>query len=161
MVEAVEAVQQAEKNVRGTSTTGETEVDEQMRRQLRENINYYAKYPDQIDTRLLELDREWDIDQMLETHFSTVSLTGLIMGGLGKRGWFLLPIIAGTILLQHAFRGWSPPVEFYRRFGVRSKREIMREHYALRALRGDFDPLGEMRGFSMSQKVDAVLETIW
>ena len=40
--------------------------------------------------------------------------------------------------MQHALQGWCPPIELFRRLGVRTAGEIARERYALKALRGDF-----------------------
>jgi hypothetical protein len=45
-------------------------------------------------------------------------------------------------LLQHALQGWCPPVPLLRKTGVRTMREIDIERYALKALRGDFGPIG-------------------
>jgi hypothetical protein len=46
-------------------------------------------------------------------------------------------------LLQHAVQGWCPPLALLRRLGVRTRREIDAEKYALKALRGDFDGGGD------------------
>jgi hypothetical protein len=43
-----------------------------------------------------------------------------------------------TFLFQHAVQGWCPPLPVLRRLGVRTRKEIDRERYALKALRGDF-----------------------
>jgi hypothetical protein len=44
-------------------------------------------------------------------------------------------------LFQHAVQGWCPPVPLFRRLGVRTRKEIDAEKYALKAVRGDFDEL--------------------
>ena len=44
-------------------------------------------------------------------------------------------------LFQHAVTGWCPPVPVMRRLGVRTRSEIDREKFALKALRGDFKNL--------------------
>ena len=59
--------------------------------------------------------------------------------------WIALPIVAGAFLFQHAIQGWCPPVPIFRRLGVRTRDEINREKYALKALRGDFDEINSMR----------------
>jgi hypothetical protein len=53
-----------------------------------------------------------------------------------------VPAVVTTFLLQHALQGWCPPVPFFRKRGVRTMREIDTERYALKALRGDFGPIG-------------------
>jgi hypothetical protein len=47
-----------------------------------------------------------------------------------------------SFLFQHAVQGWRPPVPVFRRLGVRTREEIDRERYALKALRGDFNGVG-------------------
>lgn len=44
-----------------------------------------------------------------------------------------------AFLAQHGLQGWCPPIPVFRRLEVRTDREIARERYALKALRGDFD----------------------
>jgi hypothetical protein len=40
--------------------------------------------------------------------------------------------------VQHALQGWCPPIPAFRALGVRTRPEIDREKYAIKALRGDF-----------------------
>ncbi len=94
--------------------------------------------PAVIDARLASLDREWDMERLLETSASLLSLTGLALGKLVDRRWYLLPAVVQGFLLQHALEGRCPPVRLFRRLGVRTRREIDRERYALKAVRGDF-----------------------
>ncbi len=90
-----------------------------------------------IEHRLDELDEEWDIERTLEANAATVSLISLILGAKWHKFRFLAAAVSG-FLLQHALQGWCPPIEVFRRMGVRTKTEIDREKYALKALRGDF-----------------------
>jgi hypothetical protein len=106
-----------------------------MRRRVAE---CYALSDEEIDARILELEREWDIERTLEANASTVILTGLALGTLANRKWYALSALAAGFLLQHAIQGWCPPLSFFRRRGVRTAREIYEEITALRALRGDF-----------------------
>jgi hypothetical protein len=94
-----------------------------------------------IDQRLEELDREWDIERWLETNGSVLAGAGLILGVRAGRKWLLLSGAVVSFCLQHALQGWCPPVEVFRRLGVRTQQEIDAERYALKALRGDFDGL--------------------
>jgi hypothetical protein len=94
-----------------------------------------------IDRRLAELDREWDIERTLEANAGTVALAGCALGAAVDKRLFVLPVLAGGFLLQHAIQGWCPPVPILRRKGVRTRREIDAEKYALKAVRGDFSNL--------------------
>jgi hypothetical protein len=114
------------------------EINRRIDGQIEASIRYHALHPEQIDQRLFELDREWDIERALEANAATLSVFGVLMGLMGKRVFFLLPGIVGGFLLQHAIGGWCPPVPLLRRLGFRTSAEIHRERYALKALRGDF-----------------------
>jgi hypothetical protein len=113
--------------------------NERIQKQIERNIAYYAKHPEEIDARLEELDREWDIERTLEANAATLSVTGVALGVLVDRKWFLLPAVVGSFLLQHAIQGWCPPLPVFRRAGVRTQSEIDCERYALKVLRGDFN----------------------
>jgi hypothetical protein len=99
---------------------------------------YAAAGPEAIDRRLDELDREWDIERLLEANAATFALIGVALGTFVDRRFYLLPGVVGAFLLQHAIQGWCPPVPVFRRLGVRTASEIDEERYALKALRGDF-----------------------
>ena len=102
---------------------------------------YLAASPDAIDERLQQLDREWDIERVLEANASTLALAGTLLGMTTSRKFLVLPAMVAGFLLQHAIQGWCPPVTFFRRRGFRTAREIEDERIALKALRGDFDDL--------------------
>ena len=114
------------------------EINRRIDAQIEESVRYHALYPEKIDRRLLELDREWDIERALEANAAAISVFGVLMGLMGRRGFYLLPGLVGGFLLQHAISGWCPPVPVLRRLGYRTSAEIHRERYALKALRGDF-----------------------
>ena len=94
--------------------------------------------PAVISQRLAELEREWDIERVLEANAATVALLGLTLGAAHDRRWFMLPALVGGFLLQHAVQGWCPPRGIFRRMGIRTQREIDEERFALKVLRGDF-----------------------
>ena len=123
--------------------------NERIRRQMEASIAYYAQHHDLIGRRLLELDQEWDIERVLETGSSTLTLTGLLMSITSSRKWLLLSFVVQGFFMQHAMQGWCPPLPVFRRLGIRTPDEINRERYALKALRGDFrdgDAAGEKDG---------------
>jgi len=117
------------------------DVNERIDRETQERVHYYSVLGgDAIERRFDELDREWDIERVLETNASALAFTGLALGFLTrKRGWFAIPGLVLPFLFQHAVQGWCPPVPVLRRLGVRTRREIDREKFALKAARGDLN----------------------
>jgi hypothetical protein len=103
--------------------------------------NYRTLTKSEITEKLNRLNREWDIERAFEVNASSIALTGIVLGTLGSRRWFALPVIVVSFLLQHGIQGWCPPITVLRRLGFRTRQEIDEEIYALKALRGDFDNL--------------------
>ena len=95
--------------------------------------------PIELEARLDELDGEWDIERLLQANASTLVMIGVALGYAWDRRFLLLPAAVLTFFAQHALQGWCPPIPVFRRRGVRTRREIERERYAIKALRGDFD----------------------
>jgi hypothetical protein len=117
-----------------------SEINRQIDRELEQRLRFYAvQDKETLGERLSELDREWDIERMLEANAASISLLGLIFGMTSSRKWLVLPAIVGGFLLQHAIQGWCPPVPVLRKLGVRTRLEIEQERYAIKILRGDFD----------------------
>jgi hypothetical protein len=115
------------------------EINQRIDKQIEENVRYYSGQPrEKISGRIRDLDEEWDIERLLEAMASSFSLTGIMLGATVDRKWFLLPTVVLSFLLLHAIQGWCPPVPLLRRLGVRTREEIDRERYALKALAGDF-----------------------
>ncbi len=114
------------------------EVNERIEREMQMRLSYYAAHPEEIDKRLDELDREWDIERRIEVGAPTVALTGALLGLTVSRKFLVVPFVVAGFLLMHAVKGFAPPVPIMRRLGVRTQPEIERERYALKALRGDF-----------------------
>jgi hypothetical protein len=113
------------------------DVNERIRRETDRRIAWFADHPGQIDARLRELDEEWDIERVLETGSSALTLVGLVLGVGVSRKWLLLSLAVQGFFMQHALQGWCPPLPVFRRLGVRTQPEIERERCALKALRGD------------------------
>lgn len=74
---------------------------------------------------------------------------GLLLVTLSLKGcfsisekWFLTTLTTAASGL-HAVKGWSLGTVALRRMGFRTRQEIDREKYALKALRGDFQELSE------------------
>jgi hypothetical protein len=123
---------------RVTSHTGSS-TNRSIRRETEGNIGLYASSgAHAIERRLGELNREWDIERVLETNAASAGLVGVALGFLVDRKWFVLSGVVAGFLLQHGLQGWCPPLLLFRRMGFRTRTEIDHERYALKALRGDF-----------------------
>ena len=84
-----------------------------------------------IRRRITELDREWDVERVLEVNAATLALSGLLLGVTVNKRWLMLPGVVLPFLLQHGLQGWCPPLPVLRRLGIRTRGEIDRERYAL------------------------------
>jgi hypothetical protein len=115
------------------------EYNERIRQQTEQRVAHYARQGRAaIQQRLDELDQEWDIERTLEANAATAVLISSALGMAVDRRFFLMPMVIGGFLLQHAVQGWCPPLPVFRAMGVRTQPEIEEERYALKALRGDF-----------------------
>jgi hypothetical protein len=113
---------------RSTSEATNREID--WRTDLR-IARHTIEGPQSMRRRIEELDKEWDVERMLEVNASTLALSGLVLGLTKNRKWFVLPAVVLPFLLQHGLQGWCPPLPLLRRLGVRTRGEIDREKYAL------------------------------
>ena len=68
----------------------------------------------EIEARLAQLDREWDIDQAVMANFSVAGSISLLLGKKHK-AWMGLFWMQMGFLLYHAAAGWCPPVPVMRR----------------------------------------------
>jgi hypothetical protein len=116
--------------------------------------------PADIDLRLQALDREWDVERLLQANASVIVLLGLALATRVDRRFLLLPAGVFSFFAQHALQGWCPPIPVFRRLGVRTQREIERERYALKALRGDFDGIPPKDQAPAPERVRAALAAV-
>ena len=123
-----------------------SEINARVDRATEQRLCYFANHPEEIDQRLAELEREWDVERTLETNAAALVVAGCLLGATVHRRWFVLPALVGGFLMQHSLQGWCPPLPLLRRIGVRTTDEIERERYALKALRGDFEGASEGLG---------------
>lgn len=114
----------------------------------------------EIAERLQSLDREWDVERALQTNAPVLCLVGLALGAAVDRRFLLLPAAVFAFFGQHALQGWCPPIPVFRRLGVRTLREIERERYALKALRGDFDGVPASSEARSAERVRAALVAV-
>ena len=114
-------------------------VNREMEQELRESIRYYSiQSKEVISERIRQLEKEWNMDRMLITNAAAVAGIGVLLAATVSRKWLLLPGLVTSFLLQHGLQGWCPPLPLFRTMGVRSFKEIDRERYALKYLRGDY-----------------------
>src|SRR5688500_16925244 len=131
------------------------EINRRIDREIDARVREYARRsPEDITRRINELDREWDMERLLETNASALAFTGLVLGVTHSKRWLIVPGIVLPFLFQHAVQGWCPPVPVFRRLGVRTREEIDREKYALKVLRGDFGKVQSL------PRADAALEAV-
>jgi hypothetical protein len=137
------------------ANTGE-EVNADLDREMRERVSAYENANhEEITSRIEELEREWDMERVLETNASALALTGLALGVTHNKKWLIVPGVVLSFLFQHAVQGWCPPVPVFRRLGVRTREEIDQEKYSLKVLRGDFDGVSS-EGTTSDDAISAV-----
>src|SRR5690606_9769407 len=146
-----------------------TRVERKTRRDLNERIRMdtdarLARLENadsgQLRARLSELDREWDVERVLQANASTLVVLGTVLGATVDRRFLLLPAAVLSFFAQHALQGWCPPMPIHRRLGVRAAREIERERYAVKALRGDFDAVPASGAADAHKRVRAVIAAV-
>jgi hypothetical protein len=106
-------------------------VNQEIREEASRRIEEVRDDPAQIRNRLAEIDAEWNVERALELTSASITLFAL------TRSRTRMPLLALTVqafLLQHAVRGWCPPLPVLRRLGFRTQQEIERERYTLRSL---------------------------
>jgi hypothetical protein len=84
----------------------------------------------EIERRLSELQREWDIDRVLMANFAVLVFAQLVAARRDRR-WLWGPLIQTPLLLMHATLGWCPPSLWFRPLGFRTRFEIQGEREAL------------------------------
>src|SRR5262245_66208516 len=101
------------------------DIKEHISRQIESNVIFYASQDRRaLDRRLQDLDREWDIERVLEANAAAVLLLGLVLGHFHSRRWYLLPTAVAAFLFQHARQGWCPPTPVFRRLRVRAAEDL-------------------------------------
>jgi hypothetical protein len=107
-------------------------INNRIREETIANIARYSNRGiDEVNERLKELDEEWDIERVVETHASSLIILSALLGFTVNKKWFLVSGVAGGFLLQHALTGWCPPISIFRRLGIRTISEINHEKESL------------------------------
>lgn len=113
-----------------------------------------------FETPLADLEQEWDIERVLQANAATLVLVGTVLGYAVNRRFLALPAAVLSFFAMHALQGWCPPVPLLRRRGIRTVREIERERYALKALRGDFDSVPQRNETDVATRTLAALAAV-
>jgi hypothetical protein len=113
---------------------------------------YAAGDREAISRHIDALDREWDVERYLQMNAGIVSLSGVVLGAMVTRRFLVLPAVVFGFFFQHATQGWCPPLPVFRKMGVRTRREINQEKYALKALRGDFEHVAPRLRFDQEER---------
>ena len=129
------AERKAERVRRSTSSAKNKEIDQEIMQNIR---RYGAQGSATIQQRIKDLDKKWDIERTLEINAAVVALAGTLLAAFVNKKWLILPVVVTTFLAQHAIQGWCPPLPLFRKLGIKSRPELDREKYALKAMRGDF-----------------------
>jgi len=117
-------------------------VNEVISDRIRDNVARFASAtPALLEQRLRELDHEWDVERVTGAASGLVLLGSVLLAWFMGEGWLVLPAIIGGCLLLHAVIGWTPALPLIRQLGYRTAEEIAQERYALKAIRGDFQPM--------------------
>jgi hypothetical protein len=124
------------------------EVNKCIDARVEECVRYMAQQDrGEISRYLLKLEKEWDLNRVVSVVGSLVTLVGVGLAGRQARGWRVLGTVASGLLLQHGVFGFGPLGGLVRRLaGVRTRREIDLEKFALKALRGDFERIPKHDG---------------
>src|SRR5262245_14289362 len=91
------------------------QVNTDIRRRTEMRIAYYEKHPEQIGERLAELNREWNIERVLRTASSSLTLFGIAMAVLRRSRWLLVPLGVQGFVLQQTIQTERLPLPFLRR----------------------------------------------
>lgn len=103
-------------------------IDERTQTNIR---GYTSEQATKISQRLLQLDREWDVDRALMMNFAVLGGLTFWLGKRFHRGWHWVFGSQLAFMAWHALVGWCPPVLAFRRLGFRTQKEIGVERRAL------------------------------
>jgi hypothetical protein len=132
----METIERIGERVRSNTSS---EQNQKIDQELFANVAQYSDRGEvEIESRIKELDKEWDIERTLELNAAIFALTGTLLASFINKKWAILPAVVTGFLVQHAIQGWCPPLPLFRKLGIKTRPELDREKYALKALRGDF-----------------------
>jgi hypothetical protein len=107
-------------------------------KQIQDQVNHYYHDQEEIDLRLMELDNEMDLETYLQTQNAALTIAGVILGLTSDKKWLVVPLISSLVVITNIVKGSNKPFGYFRKMGFRTRAEIEKERYALKAIRGDF-----------------------
>jgi hypothetical protein len=111
-----------------------TEVE----KEIQDRLNGYYNDQKNINWRLAELDEEWDIERILLVKGAALTTAGVVLGITVNKKWLALPLVFSLVSLTGITKGWTKLLPLIGKLGFRTRAEIEKEKYALKAIRGDF-----------------------
>jgi hypothetical protein len=129
-----------------------------------DNVRFYGSLGKEgLTERIGALEEEWDMEKFVTVTLAGMGIFGLVMGLIGSRVWRVLSWISMPLLFLYGQDKWRPSDGILKSLGLRSRKEIDEEKYALKALRGDFQKVdsasgaeGENLARNSSRALDAV-----
>lgn len=111
------------------------EINQRIERRIEANVGYFKQQSkEDIRQRIIDLEREWDIERMFEINMAAVALLSSFLSIKANKKWSYLAGAASIFIIQQAAQGWSPPLVIFRRMGIRTAEEINLEKMALQEL---------------------------
>jgi len=107
-------------------------------KQIQDTVNHYYHDQEEIDMRLMQLDDEMDLETYLQTQSAALTISGVILGLTSSKKWLALPMFGSLLVIANFISGRDNPLGYFRKLGFRTRAEIEKERYALKAIRGDF-----------------------
>ncbi|MDQ3002014.1 MAG: hypothetical protein M3Y08_12240 [Fibrobacterota bacterium] len=112
-----------------------------------DNVRFYGSLGKEgLTERIGSLEEEWDMAKFVTVSLAGMGLFGLVMGLFGSRVWRVLTWISLPLLFLYGQEKWRPSEGMLKSLGLRSRRDIDEEKYALKALRGDFQQVDSASG---------------
>jgi hypothetical protein len=77
-----------------------------------------------------------DLETYISVESTSLTVAGIILSLAVSKKWLILPLATSLFSLANVTRGRKNPV--FWKLGFRTREEIEKEKYALKAIRGDF-----------------------
>lgn len=124
-----------------------TGVNSEAIEEIEDRVKCYAlRSREDVERRIYELDREWDVEKFIGMKTAFLAIAGTLLGVMKDKRWLILPGISLPYLLYSSVVKRNPLTPLLINFGIRSKKEIELERYAMKAIRGDFAGLNDTSG---------------
>lgn len=110
---------------------------------VKDSVRFYGSLGGQaLDDRLKALEGEPELETVAILGLAGAGILAFAFGILGSRLWRIAAWLALPLIFAQALGRFRSARELLGGLGMRSRREIEEEKYALKALRGDFRDFG-------------------